>query len=87
MLGDAGILVQPFDEGVGVFKATNDALELAKALNDADDVDEALETLERKGDGTGSTSALGRRKARATTDLACSRSRRHGYGSAPALAR
>lgn len=47
MLRDAGVLVQPFT-GSGVFKATNDALELAKALNGADDVDEALERWSAK---------------------------------------
>ena len=47
VLGDAGILVQPFT-GSGVFKATNDALELAKALNDAEDVYEALERWSAK---------------------------------------
>jgi 2-polyprenyl-6-methoxyphenol hydroxylase-like FAD-dependent oxidoreductase len=47
VLGDAGILVQPFTVS-GVFKATNDALELAKALNGADDVDEALERWSAK---------------------------------------
>jgi hypothetical protein len=34
--------------GSGVFKATNDALEVAKALDDADDVGESLERWSAK---------------------------------------
>jgi 2-polyprenyl-6-methoxyphenol hydroxylase-like FAD-dependent oxidoreductase len=47
LLGDAGVLVQPFT-GSGLFKATNDALSLTKALDDAGDVDEALERWSAK---------------------------------------
>ncbi len=46
LVGDAGAVVQPFT-GSGVFKAVNNAIDLARALDEPGNVDDALERWSR----------------------------------------